>query len=81
MQLVSYLNEGRDQLALLVDNMLYDMDRLHGDLPGSMGMFLNYWEDVAPLATVLPFQLTKLKYWLRYRTLQVAGTVMHFASM
>ncbi|HMT95764.1 MAG TPA: fumarylacetoacetate hydrolase family protein [Ferruginibacter sp.] len=59
MQLVSYLNEGRDQLALLVDQKLYDMDRLHGDLPGSMGMFLNYWDDVVPLATVIEQKIRK----------------------
>lgn len=50
MKLVSYLKEGHDQLALLVDGLLYDMEILHPDLPNSMGMFLNYWEDALPMA-------------------------------
>ena len=50
MKLVTYLKNGQDQLALLVDGNLYDTDTLHPDLPISMAMFLNYWDDVIPLA-------------------------------
>ena len=50
MKLVTYLKNGQDQLALCVDGNLYDTDMLHPDLPISMAMFLNYWEDVFPLA-------------------------------
>ena len=50
MKLVTYLKDGHDQLALLIDGRLYDTDSLHSDLPISMAMFLNYWEDVYPLA-------------------------------
>jgi fumarylacetoacetate (FAA) hydrolase len=50
MKLVTYLKNGQDQLAICVDNLLYDTDLLHPDLPISMSMFLNYWEDVFPLA-------------------------------
>jgi fumarylacetoacetate (FAA) hydrolase len=50
MKLVSYLKQGQDQLALFVDGNLYDMDTLHPDLPISMAMFLNYWEDFLPVA-------------------------------
>jgi len=50
MKLVSYLKEEHDQLAVLINDMLYDMEVLHPDLPGSMGMFLNYWEDAFPVA-------------------------------
>ena len=50
MKLVSYLKEDHAQLAFLVDGILYDSDRLHPDLPVSMTMFLNYWEDIFPLA-------------------------------
>jgi fumarylacetoacetate (FAA) hydrolase len=49
-QLISYLSDSHDQLALLIGDFLYNMDELHPDLPGSMGMFLNYWEDAFPLA-------------------------------
>ncbi|HVG41528.1 MAG TPA: hypothetical protein VM888_07940, partial [Chitinophagaceae bacterium] len=50
MKLASYLKEGHDQLALLVDDLLFDMDIIHPDLPNNMGMFLNYWEEVFPVA-------------------------------
>ncbi|MEO6583939.1 MAG: fumarylacetoacetate hydrolase family protein, partial [Ferruginibacter sp.] len=50
MKLVTYLKDERDHLAMLVNDRLYDMDVLHNDLPVSMAMFLNYWDDVMPLA-------------------------------
>jgi fumarylacetoacetate (FAA) hydrolase len=50
MKLVSYIKEGHDQLAILVDNVLYDTDRLHPELPSTMTMFLNFWEDSFPIA-------------------------------
>lgn len=50
MKLVSYLTEGRDQLAFLVDGLLFDCDLLHPDLPNSMNMFLHYWDDMFPVA-------------------------------
>jgi fumarylacetoacetate (FAA) hydrolase len=50
MKFISYLKDEHDQLALLVDGLLYDTDILHPDLPVSMGMFLNYWDDVLAIA-------------------------------
>lgn len=44
MKLVSYLREGHDQLAILVDGLLYDLDILHPELPNSMSVLLNYWD-------------------------------------
>lgn len=49
MKLVSYLRDGQDQLALLVDGLLYNMDEVNTNLPGSISMFLNYWEDALPM--------------------------------
>ena len=49
MKLVSYLKEEHDQLAVLADGLLYNMEDLHPDLPNSMNMFLNYWEDALPM--------------------------------
>ncbi len=50
MKLVSYLKEGQEQLAVLIHDMVYDMEVLHPDLPSSMNMFLTYWEDAYPVA-------------------------------
>lgn len=49
MKLVSYLRDGQDQLALLVDGLLYNMDEVNTNLSGSISMFLNYWEDALPM--------------------------------
>lgn len=58
MKLVSYLKEGQDQLAFLVNNLLYDCDIVHPELPGSMNMFLNYWDDMFPIAQKVNQALT-----------------------
>jgi fumarylacetoacetate (FAA) hydrolase len=50
MKLVSYLVEEREQLGVLVNDMVYDMEVLHPDLPGTMNMFLMYWEESFPVA-------------------------------
>ena len=50
MKLITYLKNDHEQLALVVNEKIYDTDKLHPDLPISMSMFLNYWEDVFPLA-------------------------------
>jgi fumarylacetoacetate (FAA) hydrolase len=50
MKLVSYIKDNREQAGVLVNDMVYDMEVLHPDLPNSMAMFLNYWEDAFPVA-------------------------------
>src|SRR4051812_1434757 len=53
MKLVSYLKDEHEQLALLVNGLLFDADDLHPDLPSSMGMFLNFWDDYFPIAKAM----------------------------
>lgn len=50
MKLVSYIKDGQDHLGMLVDGLVYDMETIHPDLPNTMGLFLNYWEEVFPVA-------------------------------
>ena len=50
MKLVTYLKEEREQLGILIIDMVYDMEVLHPDLPNSMNMLLNYWEEYYPIA-------------------------------
>jgi fumarylacetoacetate (FAA) hydrolase len=50
MKLVSYLTDGHDQLAFLVDGLLFECDLMHPELPNSMNMFLHYWDDMYPIA-------------------------------
>jgi len=50
MKLVTYLKDGHDQLGILVDGNIYAAESLHNDMPNTMAMFLNYWEELMPLA-------------------------------
>src|SRR5215203_1514745 len=50
MKLVSYLRDEHDSLGVLVDDRIFNMEALHPDLPNTMGLFLNYWEDSFEMA-------------------------------
>lgn len=50
MKLVSYLQDEQDHLGVVVNGKVYNMEYLHPDLPTTMGMFLNFWEEVFPVA-------------------------------
>jgi fumarylacetoacetate (FAA) hydrolase len=50
MKLVSYIKEGHDHLALLVNDWIYDLDGINGEMPNSMNMMLAYWDDYYPMA-------------------------------
>ncbi len=50
MKLVTFLKDGHDQLGMVVNEKIYALEELHRDLPGSMSMFLNYWDELMPMA-------------------------------
>jgi fumarylacetoacetate (FAA) hydrolase len=50
MKLISYIKDDHEQLGVLINNFIYNTEVLHPDLPGTMSMFLNYWEDTLPVA-------------------------------
>jgi fumarylacetoacetate (FAA) hydrolase len=50
MKLVTYLKDGHDQLGIVVDGNIYAMESLHNDLPNTMSMFLNFWDEIMPMA-------------------------------
>lgn len=50
MKLVTHIKDGHEQLAFLVNGILYDTDTVNPELPSSMAMFLNYWDDSYSLA-------------------------------
>ena len=50
MKLVSYIKDEHEQLGILINDFIYNTEVLHPDLPGTMSMFLNYWEDTFPVA-------------------------------
>ncbi|GAA0529261.1 fumarylacetoacetate hydrolase family protein [Chitinophaga japonensis] len=57
MKLVTYLRDEADQLAILVNGLLYNTQDLHPDLPNNMQMFLLMWEEVIDIARHVDEQL------------------------
>lgn len=84
MKLISYLKDGHEQLALLVHDKAYDLDNLHPDLPVSMAMFLNYWEDVFPVALAAEQKIKegmiRSSFALPLETLELLAPVPHPTS-
>jgi fumarylacetoacetate (FAA) hydrolase len=52
MKLVSYLKDEHDSLGVLVGDKIFSTEVLHPDLPNTIGLFLNYWEDSVSMAAV-----------------------------
>ncbi|MBM3414003.1 MAG: fumarylacetoacetate hydrolase family protein [Bacteroidetes bacterium] len=50
MKLLSYYKEGCEQLGVLSNGIVYDMELLHPELPNSMNLLLNFWDDYFPVA-------------------------------
>ncbi len=57
MKLVTYFKDETEQLALVVNGKLYDTDKLHPDLPMSMTMFLNFWDECYPMALAAEYKI------------------------
>lgn len=50
MKFVTYQKEGKDQLALLINNNLFDTDMADASLPNNMADMLKDWEKLSPVA-------------------------------
>jgi len=61
MQLASYLKDGHEQLALLVDEWLYDLEALHPELPNMMSLLLQYWDEYYPFLLGAPIMVREGK--------------------
>lgn len=73
MKLVSYFKDEQAQLAMLENDLLYDLDALHPSLPSSMAMFLNYWDDAFPITTMLLHQIRDGGH--RYKGIPTEGKI------
>jgi fumarylacetoacetate (FAA) hydrolase len=49
MKLVSFLKEDHEKLGIVVDDLLFDVELIHPDVPNTMNMFLNYWDELIPI--------------------------------
>ena len=57
MKLVTYIKDDSEQLAFLSHNKLYDIDKMHPEMPATMSLFLNYWEELLPLGEAIQEKL------------------------
>ncbi len=57
MKLITYLNNEQEQLAFYSNEKLYDADRLHPEMPSTMSLMLNYWEELLPLGEAIQQKL------------------------
>jgi len=84
MKLVTYLKDGHGQLGIVVDGNIYPMDALHNDLPNTMAMFLNFWDDLMPLARAAEQKikdgLTRNSLADAYETAEIIAPVPHPTS-
>src|SRR4051812_15738728 len=84
MQLVTYLKDDQQQLGILVNGNLYATESLHPDLPVSMSMFLNYWDDVLPLAQAVEQRIKegsgRTAYGIPYSEATILAPVPHPSS-
>lgn len=84
MKLVTYLKDGHGQLGIVVDGNIYPMDALHNDLPNTMAMFLNFWDDLMPMARAAEQKikdgLTRNTLADAYETAEIIAPVPHPTS-
>lgn len=50
MKLVSYIQNDHEQLGIFHNGRVFSMEKVHPELPNTMSMFLNYWDDVIEAA-------------------------------
>src|SRR5262245_26090901 len=59
MKLISYVKDGHEQLGIIINNLVYDIEVIHPDLPGTMNMFLSYWDETFPVTQAGEILLTE----------------------
>lgn len=74
MRLVTYANNGKEQLAFCIDNNLYDTNTANPELPGTMKLMLERWEEMLPVARATEADIRSGKNTLvPYATLETAS--------
>jgi fumarylacetoacetate (FAA) hydrolase len=84
MKLVSYLKNDHDQLALLLDDILYDTNSLHDNLPATIKKFLKNWDDNCLLTLIgeklLKEGKTDKSHGISYNSVKILAPVPHPTS-
>mgnify|MGYP000911621414 CR=1 FL=1 len=62
MKLVTFLKNGHEQLGIVHNNLIYDLDQLHTELPNSMGMLLGFWDSFFPMLKIVDQRIKEGHY-------------------
>ena len=62
MKLVSFLQDEHAHLGIVVNNRVFPLERISAELPNSMAMLLNYWEDYYPMALAVENGILSERY-------------------
>ncbi len=57
MILATYVKDNQEQLAFVSKGKLYDTDKMHPEMPSTMSLMLNYWDDLLPIGEAIQQKL------------------------
>lgn len=83
MKLVTYSKQGKEQLAFLIDNVLYDVNAANSSLPSTMKEMLDNWEGLVDTAKTTEADIKAGKINVQgqpFETVTVMAPVPHPAS-
>lgn len=79
MKFVTYIKDNHEQLAMHSNGKLYDTDKLHPDMPYSMTLLLNYWDDLMPLCEAIQQKLDQGEVYnakgINYEDVQILAPI------
>ena len=57
MVLATYVKDNQEQLAFVSNGRLHDADKMHPEMPSTMSLMLNYWDELLPTGEVIQQKL------------------------
>ena len=57
MVLATYVKDNQEQLAFLSNGRLHDADKMHPEMPSTMSLMLNYWDELLPIGEAIQQKL------------------------
>ena len=57
MVLATYVKDNQEQLAFVSNGRLHDADKMHPEMPSTMSLMLNYWDELLPTGEAIQQKL------------------------
>ena len=57
MVLATYVKDNQEQLAFVSNGRLHDADKMHPEMPSTMSLMLNYWDELLPIGEAIQQKL------------------------